>query len=374
MKKFLLSAALLTGIMAANAQTPTTTSPATNCNVFRDFNQFDENFTTPSIYSGDDDVSLFYNVPQGALVENSGITGARRGSVISPAYLNGLDNEVTVGFAYEAPIGTEYRIRVVSAMSNPPERIMATTANGPIYTPLPYANGASYASGTICVRLADLDLKANEAYRFEVTYRYSGATGTGARPFLFDDISLTVAGGPLPVDFQGFISKEMADGGTKLLWDVSNEINLKGYNVETSVDGRNFTTVAFVQANGKKVYNYDYAQKVSGTRFFRIKSVDLDNSYKLSSILRINGKEVRTSNIQLYPVPAVSQVYVQHEKVAANSTISILSPDGKVVRQARPVSNSLQTQLSITDLKPGVYMVRYDNGEGKVETVKMVKN
>ena len=93
MKKFLLSLTLLSVLSAAQAQTPSSTSPGANCTVFRNFDQFDEDFTTPSIYSDDDDVSLFYNTGEGALVENSGILGARSGSVISPAYLNSLDNE-----------------------------------------------------------------------------------------------------------------------------------------------------------------------------------------------------------------------------------------------------------------------------------------
>ena len=76
---------------------------------------------------------------------------------------------------------------------------MATTANGPIYTLLPST------AGSVCVRIQDLDLNANEAYRFEVTFRYTGTPTATFEPFLFDDISLTVVGGPLPVDFQGFI-------------------------------------------------------------------------------------------------------------------------------------------------------------------------
>jgi len=374
MKKFLLSLALVSALLSAQAQSPTTSTPAANCTVFRNFDAFNEDFSTPSIYSKDDDVSLFYNQAQGALVENSGLTGPRAGSLISPAYINSLDNEVTVGFAYEAPIGTEYRIRVVSGLANPPLEIIATTANGPVYTPLPFTAGALFASGSICVRLQDLDLDANALIRFEVTYRYQGAPGAGARPFLFDNVSLTVVGGPVPVDFRGFLAKSQADGSTKLLWDVANEINFKGYEVESSVDGKNFTKIGYVQGENKNVYSFTYSDKISGTRFFRIKSLDLDNSFKLSSIIKVKGTDERTTTIQLYPVPAVSHVFVQHDKVTNNAMISLLSIDGKVIKQVRPVSNSFQTQLNVGELNGGVYFVRYDNGEGSVETIKMVKN
>ena len=65
-------------------------------------------------------------------------------------------------------------------------------------------------------------------------------------------------------------------------------------------------------------------------RFFRIRSVDMDNSFKLSSILRVNGSSESVTGIQLYPVPAVNQVYVQHAKVTGTGTISILSPEGMI--------------------------------------------
>ena len=369
MKKFLLSLSCMSVFLATQAQFPTTTTTVTNCSVFRNFNQFNENFSTPSIYSNANDVSLFYNSTQGALVETSGITGTREGSVISPGYLNSTDNEVTIGFYYQAPAGTEYRIRVISAVSNPPLEIIATTANGPQYTPFPGT------SGTLCLRLEDLDLDANAIVRFEFTYRYIGGNGAPSlTPFLFDDVALTVQGGPLPVDFLGFIAREQIDGSTNLLWDVAHEVNVKGYNVETSTDGSNFTTMGFVAAAGKSVYSLPYTNKISGTRFFRVRSIDFDNKFKLSGIIKVKGKEEKFSSIQLYPVPAVTQVFLQHDKAAGNAMISILSADAKVLKEVRPVSNSFQTQLNVAELKAGVYFVRYDNGAGKIESLKMVKN
>ena len=362
MKKFLLSIFAIATALGSFAQFPTTITDVSTCVVFRNFNTSDEGFSSPSIYSGDDDVSFFWNQPAGAEIESSGLV-VRRGSLISPQYLNSEDDQLTVGFRYEAPLGTEYRIRVISGVTSQSLVILATTANGPVYTPLPST------SGNLCIRLNDEDLEANVPIRIEFTFR---AIAPGN--ILFDDLSLSVVGGPLPVTFQGFTSRSNPDGTTKLLWDVSDEVNVRGYEVLASSDGTNFSVVGFVNASGAKNYSFDYNSVIKGNMFFRIRNVDFDNSTKLSGILRVRGENSSSSEIQLYPVPATSHVFVQHEQVSSRGTIHIIAPDGKVIKETRTTPNTNQTQVNLSDLRPGVYMVRYNDGEGRVQVVKLVKN
>ena len=86
MKRFLLIAIMITLGIAAIAQYPTIVTTATNCVVFRNFNTSDEGFSSPSIYSGNDDVSFFWNAGAGAEIESSGLT-ARSGSQIGRAHV-----------------------------------------------------------------------------------------------------------------------------------------------------------------------------------------------------------------------------------------------------------------------------------------------
>ncbi len=112
------------------AQSPTTVNPSAGCSFVFNFNSSDEGFSSPSIYSDDDDVSFFWNATDGALVDNSGISN-RDGSLISPIYPNSLNGQTIVGFTYSAPAGTDYRIRIISGVN---ADILATTANGPVWT------------------------------------------------------------------------------------------------------------------------------------------------------------------------------------------------------------------------------------------------
>ncbi len=362
MKNFLLSAiAIATGIVAS-AQSPTTTTASTDCTVFRNFNNSDEGFSSPSIYSGGDDVAFFWNAGAGAEIESSGLI-ARSASLISPIYFITAPGQVTTGFSYSAPVGTEYRIRIISGVIGGPVEVLANTANGPVYTALPGT------SGSICMSLSDADLTIGRAVRFELTFRMNQPGNV-----IFDDLALSVAAGPLPVTFEGFVARRNADGTVKLLWNVGEEVNVKGYYVESSTDGFSFTNMGYVTATGSPIYSMDYPGRPVQTMFFRVRNYDYDGRSKYTPVIKVYVKDGEGLQVQAYPVPARDQVTIQHEKASANSMISLLSPDGRVAKHVRVVLNTLQTQININDLGTGVYIIRYDNGDGLVQTGKLIKD
>jgi len=362
MKKFLLSAIMIASGIVAIAQFPTIVTTATNCPVFRNFNTSDEGFSSPSIYSSAEDVSFFWNAGAGAEIENSGLA-VRNGSLISPTYIQAEAGVVTVGFSYSAPVGTEFRIRVISGATSPPLEILATTANGPVYTAF------AGTSGNICLLLTDGDLTIGRAIRFEFTFR-NNQPGI----VLFDNLALSVAGGPLPVTFEGFVARKNTDATITLLWDVGTEVNVQGYYVESSTNGADFTNAGYVTASGKDIYSFNYQGKMVQTMFFRVKNVDFDGRSKYTPIIKIYANSQPDAQVQIYPVPATDQVTIQHKKAPENSLISLVSPDGKVMQQKVVIPNTMQTQLNISTLTRGIYIVKYDDGNGNVQSAKLIKN
>lgn len=362
MKKFLLLIAMIASGIAVLAQSPTIVTPAATCTVFRNFNASDEGFSSPSIYSSAEDVSFFWNAGAGAEIENSGLT-VRNGSLISPVYIQSINGSVMVGFSYFAPLGTEFRIRVISGASSPPLEILANTANGPVYTPL------AGTSGNVCLLLTDADLIIGREIRFEFTFRMN-------QPgiVLFDNLSLTVSGGPLPVTFQGFVARKNADETITLLWDVGTEANVRGYYIESSTNGTSFTNAGYIPASGKKIYSFNYPGKLLQTTFFRVRNVDVDGSGKYTPVIKVYAREQTNDRIQIYPVPANDQVTIQHNKSSEKARITLVDPAGKILQQVIVAANTLQTQLHIHTLSPGVYFVRYDGGDGTVQSARLIKN
>jgi hypothetical protein len=345
------------------AQHPTTVLSSAECNFVINFNVNDGNFGSPSIYSGDDDFTMMYDFTNGWWEEVSGrIAGVGETSIISPVFINPEDGATVVGFYYEAPLGSQYRVRVVTSSLDPNQEILATSANGPIWTALPATSGA------LCLRIQDLDIFAGQTLRYEVSFR-AAVPGD----IIFDDFQLSVAGAPLPVTFLGFVSRREPDGSVRLLWDVADEVNVRGYEVERSTDGRTFTRIGFVDATGSKRYSYDDATTIKGTYYYRVRNVDYDQQYKYTGILRVSIQGPTVNTIQLYPVPARDYVYLQHEKVPAKGVVRVISVDGRVMKRIETVPNSMQTNIILTGLKAGLYLVQYDDGEGNSETLKLVK-
>jgi hypothetical protein len=361
MKKFLLSSLVIISGIIAWAQSPTIVTPANNCFAFRNFNVTNEGFSSPSIYSDANDVSFDWDALTGTQIESSGLT-VRSASLISPVFIQTLAGNSTVGFRYDAPIGAEYRIRIISGASSPPLEILATTSNGPVWTPLPAL------SGNICLLLTDADLTVGRLVRFEFTFRLNQAGN-----IIFDDFATAVQASPLPVTFEGFVARKNTDESIQLLWNVGQELNVRGYYVESSTNGVNFTEAGYVAATGKSIYSINNP-KLAQTTFFRVRNIDNDGRSKYTTIIKVYAKEQTDAQIQIYPMPARDQVTIQHKKSSEHAMISLYNLDGRILQQVNAGAFTFQTQLNIGNLPNGIYIVRYSDGLTDVQTSQLIKN
>ncbi len=362
MKKSLLILVIMTTGLAVTAQSPTIVAASGSCIVIRNFNTSDEGFSSPSIYSSADDVSFDWNAGLGAEVEASGLT-VRSASLISPVYLQGATGNAVIGFRFEAPAGGEYRVRIISATTSGPLEILATTSNGPVYSSLPGT------SGSICLSLTDADLTAGRLIRFEFTFRLNQPGNV-----LFDDMAMSAQQFPLPVTFEGFVARKNTDGSVKLLWNVGEEVNVKGYYVEASSDGIKFTDAGYTTASGKSIYSANYTGLLAKTMFFRVRNVDFDGRSKYTPIIRVYSIDQTNNAIQIYPMPATDMVTVEHKMSTGASVITLISMDGRVMQQVNVVPFTYQTQLNISQLVKGVYIVNFKDEKANAQSLKLIKN
>lgn len=356
--RVLLIAALVSISQLTNAQNPTVIMQSIACDVVEAFTDNDGGFTSPSIYSSDDDANFFWIDANDRWESDSGLV-VRDASIISGVYTHTEEGGATLGFYYEAPAGSQYRIRLIAVTGGPIE-ILANTNNGPLWDNLPGT------SGGLCLRLSDLDLHVGQQLRYEVSFR---AFAPG--PLVFDEFAMAEQAIPLPVTFLGFTSRK-ENGNVKLKWDVAEEYNVRGYEVERSQDGVRFSMIGFVPAGAKDAYSFLDVNSQPGANYYRVRNVDYDGSYKYTHTIKVvNGKG---GNLRLFPVPAKNQVTIQHEKSTSQSVITINGADGRIVKRVTLTANSYQTVLDITTLGSGLYIVKYDDGAGNVESIKLIKN
>jgi hypothetical protein len=184
--------------------------------------------------------------------------------------------------------------------------------------------------------------------------------------------STNAAQAPLPVTFKSLEGKR-AGNGTLLTWKVADEINVHEYQVERSTTGNSgFAKIGTVSAKGLLSYNFTDEAPLGGQVYYRVKSLDNDGTFGYSNQISFkNGTS--TLVFRVFPTVVSSKTDVQHGTVTGNEVITLTSADGRLVRSLRPATGSLKTTVEMSDLRAGLYILKYRAANGTTETVKLVK-
>ena len=140
----------------------------------------------------------------------------------------------------------------------------------------------------------------------------------------------------LPVKYVGFTVTK-SNNNALIQWSTTQEVNANMYEVERSVDGSNWSTIAYVAATGNSsaTNNYSYTDKSISAKivYYRIKEVDIDGNTSLTSIKSIRTDLVSTtSDITIAAVQ--NKVLLQFpQQVSGNVVVRFVSTNGQVVDQ-----------------------------------------
>lgn len=309
--------------------------------------------------------------PNGLLIKRS-VEATSIYSITTPTYK--LPNNATsIGYGFVLD-GTEKVASVTIKL------LYISTQTGALTTVLLANVVPNYASSpsttaTICAAVSTSSLPGfatGGSYRFQLEFVANSGTGKNSETITFDDFRTNgdLSQAALPVNFMAFDAKKISSG-IQITWKVAGEENVNRYEVERSLDGRNFTTIATVSTDKKDTYTY-FDPSSNGTVYYRIKNVDNDGKYKYSTIARlVNGKSEIV--LKAFPQPVLSQLTLQHPVIKATSVVTVSTADGRIVKTIKPTTGSMQTFVDMSNLQGGMYMLRFDSGDGNVETMKVVK-
>lgn len=179
---------------------------------------------------------------------------------------------------------------------------------------------------------------------------------------------LTANGTAFPVSLTAF--KGVRDGAANLLsWTTATEQNNRGFELQRSADGANFTTLAFVETKGRNgnstaTLNYAYTDEkpFAGNSYYRLKQIDKDGRATSSNVVLIKGDRVSSIVISaVYPNPAKDKVSVVLTAPSfGKATVIITDLTGKVVlrQPVQLVTGDNNLSVSISHLPAGTYMVK----------------
>jgi hypothetical protein len=174
----------------------------------------------------------------------------------------------------------------------------------------------------------------------------------------------------LPVTFF-LVEAKKESSGTKLTWKVQSEQDVLRYEVEKSKDGSAYSVVGAVAASGLSQYSF-IDVPTEGESFYRIKSVDKDGKYKYSPVVRYM-QETGGMPFKVFENHGQNSITVQHNRSISRSKITIIAMDGRLIKSVLPKQGENQTIIELPGMKVSAYVVRYEDGFGKVETAKFIK-
>lgn len=221
---------------------------------------------------------------------------------------------------------------------------------------------------------------ATGAYYYRVSASKTGVEGQGA----FSP-TVTVYLSPLPVTLISFTGKKV-ENGNLLTWQVADEKNFAGYEIERSFDAKKFERIGQLNSpasSGAGRKDYTFADKNSGiissssVLYYRIKMVDEDGSFAYSKILSIENHSNQGQVGSVYPNPAVNkEAFVDiTPSHPGNWQIGILNTTGLMISSERiNLQKGLNTvRFNLNGLSAGVHLIQFDNGRQQVVRKIVVK-
>ena len=207
---------------------------------------------------------------------------------------------------------------------------------------------------------------------------WAGATsfsgGTGAED-----------GGPLPVELLTFAVEQKTNGDKRISWLTASEINSDYFVVERSVDGINFLRIGEKKAAGYSTQIIEYyfidQSETNGTRYYRLKQVDMDGSFTYSRVISIDAHDFTLKHFSfgLFPNPNNGQkiVIFNTTPTEKNSKIdlNITGIQGQILYSEIIWSDedgNFKHELNNINWNPGTYFVSGTDNSNTQYTQKLI--
>ncbi len=177
---------------------------------------------------------------------------------------------------------------------------------------------------------------------------------------------------PLPVKLLDF-SASIVSSNVNVKWTTTSEINNDYFNVEKSLDGKNWSVIGTVKGAGNTEaltnYNFVDANPIMGMQYYRLQQNDINGDFTYSAIAPVNFTNTVTSQISIFPMPASNFINVELTGVSEMS-VTIYNTNGQKVFEA--TSGNLQT-IDIQDFNAGLYIIEV-KADNNVISSKFLKN
>jgi hypothetical protein len=196
---------------------------------------------------------------------------------------------------------------------------------------------------------------------FYIQSLFGGSTisssNSGGKTFYFLELNSIV----LPLSLLDFTAK--ADKQTAhLKWLTANERTASYFDIEKSVDSKNWTRVGSQKAGNTEGYAFTDPQAFDKTNapYYRLKMMENDGTFSYSMIRQVKIDKVRS--IKVYPNPAKDALYIEGIETKNDWQIKLLNNVGQVVATHKGMGAS-SIEITTQDFNSGMYIVEFQSDE-----------
>jgi len=251
---------------------------------------------------------------------------------------------------------------------------LPNTANGAFATPVVVAatsNSGNTSPFSFALNAGNgVQLNAGDSLTVRV-YFSCGSTSAGRYAVVKNVQAKGLAPVNLPVKIMNYELKMMNEKQIVNSWTTASEINTSHFNVQRSIDGKNFETVGKVAAIGVSSYSFvDKKLPIVNdklTLHYRLHAVDKDGSYQFSEIRQITINDKQQA-VNVYPNPAKNFVTIDCINV---KEISITDGLGRKFYQSSVNNQSFKT-VDLKSMKTGLYVVEVITLKGEAIREKLI--
>jgi len=170
---------------------------------------------------------------------------------------------------------------------------------------------------------------------------------------------------PLPVKFVGF-TVALKSKDVLVQWSTSEEQNANIYEVQRSLDGSTWSTIAYVTAAGNTttLTNYSFSDKnvAFKSAFYRVKQVDMDSRFSYTPVRTIKIGSETNSEVKIAAMPQSKVLLQFSQEVKGSVTVHFISSNGQIVAKQSINQPFGQVILNTNSLK-GAYVVSVNSAE-----------
>jgi len=228
--------------------------------------------------------------------------------------------------------------------------IMLVKAAGQISSVTPATPGAAGTVEVVTPIRSTLGVNSTLTFSFN-----NGFSGFGAG----------VAGLAVPVTMLDFTGR-LRNNSVALEWRTASEQNSKGFEIERSYDGSNFTKVGYVEAagNSNHIRSYAFPDKeiAQEANYYRLKQIDLDNRFEYSKVVVVRNATVNKYPFRILSNPVQNTLDIQFGN-PPNGRVSVVLLDvsGKTLlnwQSDGQAQSRIRIDISRLNLAKGVYFVK----------------